>query len=66
MDGFFNEIANSGVGCYMGGVFAGVTGSAEDRRTEFNCQIGQVRFMIYLPRLKFGCLQKCTYMTGHD
>ncbi len=23
MDGFLNELANSGVGCYMGGVFAG-------------------------------------------
>ncbi len=23
MDGLLNELANSGVGCYMGGVFAG-------------------------------------------
>ncbi len=30
MDGLLNELANSGVGCYMGGVFAGATGYADD------------------------------------
>ncbi len=25
-----NELANSGVGCYIGGVFAGATGYADD------------------------------------
>ncbi len=33
--------------------------SAANRLTEFSCQTGQVRFMIYLPRLKFSCPQKC-------
>ncbi len=33
--------------------------SAADRPTDFSCQIGLVRFSIYLPRLKFGCPQKC-------
>ncbi len=30
MDGLLNELANSGDGCYMGGVFAGATGYADD------------------------------------
>ncbi len=30
MDGFLNELANSGVGCYMVGVFAGATGYADN------------------------------------
>ncbi len=30
MDGLLNELANSGVGCYMSGVFAGATGHADD------------------------------------
>ncbi len=34
---------------------------AADRHTEFSCQTSQVRFMIYLPILKFGCPQKCIY-----
>ncbi len=29
MDGFLNELANSGVGCYMGGVFAGTAEYAD-------------------------------------
>ncbi len=30
MDGLLNELANSCVGCYMGGVFAGATGYTDD------------------------------------
>ncbi len=30
MDGLLNELANSGVGCYMGGVFPGATGYADE------------------------------------
>ncbi len=30
MDGILNELANSSVGCYMGGVFAGASGYAGD------------------------------------
>ncbi len=30
MDGLLNELANSGVGCYLGGVFAGATVYADD------------------------------------
>ncbi len=30
MDGILNELANSGVGCYMDGVFAGATEYADD------------------------------------
>ncbi len=30
MDGLLNEWANSGVGCYMGGVFAGASEYADD------------------------------------
>ncbi len=33
--------------------------SVSDRCTEYSCQTGQVGFMIYLPRLKFSCPQKC-------
>ncbi len=28
--GLLNELANSGIGCYMGGVFVGATGYADD------------------------------------
>ncbi len=30
MDGLLNELANIGVGCYMGGVFTGVPGYYDD------------------------------------
>ncbi len=30
MDGLLTELANSGYGCYMGGVFAGAFGYADD------------------------------------
>ncbi len=30
MDGILNDLVNSGVGCYMGGVFAGATRYADD------------------------------------
>ncbi len=30
MDGLWYELENGGVGCYMGGVFAGVTAYADD------------------------------------
>ncbi len=30
MDGPLHELENSGVGCYMGGVFVGATGYADD------------------------------------
>ncbi len=30
MDGLLHELENSGVGCYMGGVFAGTMGYADD------------------------------------
>ncbi len=32
MDGLLNELANSGVGCHMGGVFAGAIGYADDHK----------------------------------
>ncbi len=35
------------------------TPSTADRPTDVCCQTGQARFKIYLPRLKFGCPQKC-------
>ncbi len=33
MDGLLNKLSNSGVGCYMGGVFAGAFGYADDLKT---------------------------------
>ncbi len=30
MDGLLHELENSGVGCYMGGVFVGATGYADN------------------------------------
>ncbi len=37
--------------------------SAVDKPTDFSCQTGQVRFRIYLLRLKFGCPQICMCLT---
>ncbi len=30
MDGLLHELENSSIGCYMGGVFVGATGYADD------------------------------------
>ncbi len=39
MDGLLHELENSGVGCYMGGVFAGTIGYADDLKLLTPCVI---------------------------